>query len=148
MSVLASQITETRLIVQQLIRGTEKKTSKLPRFWCWVDITVDPSQKWRVKCFLGPLSGYVKLRVAHVPGMPGTFSSPPWVSDPDMNHCTCITHVPWCMPGSLNSGFLLSLWRGKCSRHSRCMRNPQFYASDKSMKRSMSWCLRDIGRCA
>ena len=24
------------------------------------------------------------------------------VSDPDMHHSTCVTHVPWCMPGSLN----------------------------------------------
>ena len=40
----------------------------------------------------------------------------------------CIT---WCMPGSLTSGFIWSHWRGKCSRHSRRMRNPQFYGSDK-----------------
>ena len=25
-------------------------------------------------------------------------------SDPDMNHGTCVTHVPWCMSGSLNRG--------------------------------------------
>ena len=25
----------------------------------------------------------------------------PLVSDPDMHHGTCITHVPWCMSGSL-----------------------------------------------
>ena len=35
----------------------------------------------------------------------------------------------WCMPGSLNIGFLWSRWRGKRSRHSRRMRNPQFYVS-------------------
>ena len=34
----------------------------------------------------GPLARYVKLRVTHAPGMPGTFS-PPWrISDPDMRH--------------------------------------------------------------
>ena len=49
---------------------------------------------------------------AHAPGMPGTFSPQARVSDPDMHHDTCVTHVPWCMPGSLNSGFLWSLWRG------------------------------------
>ena len=38
--------------------------------------------------------------------MPGTFSPPPRVSDPDMHHGTCVTHVPWCMTGSLTSGFL------------------------------------------
>ena len=44
---------------------------------------------------------------------------------------TCITHVPWCMPGSLTSGFRWSRWRGKCSRHSRPMRNLQFYVPGK-----------------
>ena len=28
-------------------------------------------------------------------------------SYPDMHHGTCVTHVPWCMPGSLTSGFPL-----------------------------------------
>ena len=46
----------------------------------------------------GLLARYVKLRVVHAPGMPGMFSSPPRVSDPDMYHGTCVTHVPWCMP--------------------------------------------------
>ena len=63
--------------------------------------------------------------------MPGTFSPPPLVSDPDMHHGTCVTHVPWCMPGSLNSGFLWCRCRGKRSRHSRRMRNPQFCVSGK-----------------
>ena len=44
--------------------------------------------------------------------MLGTFSPPPWVSDPIMNHDTCVTHVPCCMPGSLNSGFCWSRHRG------------------------------------
>ena len=26
------------------------------------------------------------------------------VSNPDMHHGTCVTHVPWCMSGSLNRG--------------------------------------------
>ena len=78
-----------------------------------------------------PLARYVKLRVAHAPGMLGTFSPSLRVSDPDMHHGTCLTHVPWCMPGSLTSGFLWSRWRGKRSRHSRSMRNPQFYVSGK-----------------
>ena len=53
------------------------------------------------------------MRVANAPGMPGTFSPPPRVSDPDMHHGTCVRHVLWCMPGSLTSG-----WRWKRSRHS------------------------------
>ena len=79
----------------------------------------------------GPLTRYVKLRIAHAPGMPGTFSSPPRVSDPDMHHGTCVTHVPWCLPGSLTSSLLWIRWRGKRSRHSRRMRNTQFYVSGK-----------------
>ena len=50
---------------------------------------------------------------AHAPGMPGTFSPSPQVSDPDMHHGTCVTHVPWCMPGSLTTGFLWNRRRGK-----------------------------------
>ena len=74
----------------------------------------------------GPLARYVKLRVA-----PGMFFPPTRVSDPDMHHGTYVTHVPWCMPGSLTSGFLWRRWRGKRSRHSRRKRNPEFYASGK-----------------
>ena len=43
----------------------------------------------------------------------------PLVSDPGIHHGTCVTHVPWCMSGSLTR------WRGKRSRHARRMRNPQ-----------------------
>ena len=50
----------------------------------------------------------------------------PLISDPGMHHGTCVTHVPWCMSGSptCDGG-------GKRSRHSRHMRNPQFYLSGK-----------------
>ena len=54
-----------------------------------------------------------KIAGAHAPGMPGTFSPSPQVSDPDMHHGTCVTHVPWCMPGSLTSSFLWNRRRGK-----------------------------------
>ena len=76
----------------------------------------------------GPLARYAKLCVAHAPG---TFSTPLRTSDPNMHHGTCVTHVPWCMPGSLTSGFLWSRWRGECSWNSRRMHNPQFYVSGK-----------------
>ena len=79
-----------------------------------------------------PLTRYVKLWIAHAPGMWGTFSPTARVIDPDLHHGTCVTHVPWCMSGSITSGFRLSWWRGKRSRHSRRMRNPQFYLSDKT----------------
>ena len=35
-----------------------------------------------------------KIAGAHAPGMPGTFSPSLQVSDPDMHHGTCVTHVP------------------------------------------------------
>ena len=54
----------------------------------------------------GPLTRYAKLRVAHASGMPGTFFPRLRVSDPDMHHGAGVTHVQWCMPGSLMSDFL------------------------------------------
>ena len=54
-----------------------------------------------------------KIAGAHAPGMPGTFSPSPRVSDPDIHHGTCVTHVPWCISGSLTSGFLWNRRRGK-----------------------------------
>ena len=73
--------------------------------------------------------------------MPGTFSPPPRESDSDKYHGTCVTHVQWCMAGSLTSCFLWSRWRGKRSRHSRRMRNTQFYVSGKRpmVKIKQSW---------
>ena len=46
-----------------------------------------------------------KIAGCACPGMPGMFSPPPWVIDPDMHHGTCVTHVPWCMSGSITRGF-------------------------------------------
>ena len=46
-------------------------------------------------------------------GMPGTFSPPSRVSDPDMHHGTCVMHVPWCMLGSLKTQFPLQSVAGK-----------------------------------
>ena len=60
----------------------------------------------------GPLAISKILGCAYAPGMPGTFSPPPRVSDPGMHHGTCVTHVPWCMPGSLSNDFLWSRRRG------------------------------------
>ena len=57
--------------------------------------------KW-VSCQIRKIAG------AHAPGMPGTFSPPPQVSDPDMHHGMCVMHVLWCMPELLTSGFLWS----------------------------------------
>ena len=45
--------------------------------------------------------------------MAGTFFPLPLVSDPGMHHDTCMTHVPWCMPGSLTGSFPLKSVAGK-----------------------------------
>ena len=60
----------------------------------------------RCKWSHGPLTRYAKLRLVHAPGIPGTFSPPPRVINPDMHHGTCVPHVPLSMPGWLISGFL------------------------------------------
>ena len=114
------------------------------KLWCFIMLNVHHSDVMTLSASLSFCDGNLrvangflsqwapcqirKLRVVHVPGM---FSPPPRVSDPDMHHGTCVTHVPWCMLGSLTSGFLWSRWQGKCSRHSQRMRNPQFYISGK-----------------
>ena len=54
-----------------------------------------------------------KIAGAHAPGMPEMFSPPSRISDLDMHHGTCVTHVPWCMPRSLPSSSLWSRQRGK-----------------------------------
>ena len=77
-------------------------------FLCW-----NRNNPEDVSQCVGLLTRYVKLWVAHVPGEPGTFSSAPRVNDPEMHHGTCVTHVPWCMPGPLPSGFLWTVGRGE-----------------------------------
>ena len=88
-----------------------------------------------------------KIAGAHAPGMPGTFFTPPRVGDPDMHHGTCVTHVPWCMLGSLTSGFLWSKWRGKRSWHSGRMRKSQFYVSPFAMWGRVEWMGECINGC-
>ena len=52
------------------------------------------------------------------------FHRKPLVSYPGMHYGTCVTHVLWCMSGSLTRE-----WQGKLSRHSWRMRNPQLCVS-------------------
>ena len=67
-------------------------------------------------------------------GNAGNVSPPSRVSDPDMHQVTCVMHVTW----SLTSCFVWSRWRGGVGvgvgglyRHSRRLRNPQYYVSGK-----------------
>ena len=68
---------------------------------------------------------YTKLRIVHAPVMPGTFSTSPRVSVPDI----------WRMCrdacGIANCRFPLKSVAGKRSRYSRRMRKPQFCVSGK-----------------
>ena len=61
----------------------------------------------------------------------GNVFPPLRVSDPDIHRGTCVTHVPWCMSGSLTSGVLFKSVVGKTPRHSRGMHNLQVYVSGK-----------------
>ena len=73
-------------------------------------------------------------------GNPGNvFPAIAGIRDPDMHHGTCVTYVPWYMPGSLTSDFLWSRWRGKRSQHSRHMRNTQFCVSGKRSIAGLLW---------
>ena len=103
----------------------------------------------------GPHTRYVKLRVAHAPGMPGTFFPPPilketasYRSQPASRHVRDARAVMYVGIANLRC-------RGKRSRHSQRMHNPQFYVSGKrSITRaddrrvrwhlSMSQCLYEL----
>ena len=49
----------------------------------------------------------------------------PLGSDPDMHHGTCVTHMPWCMSGSLTRG------AGKTVKAFPEHAHPQFFVSGK-----------------
>ena len=61
----------------------------------------------------------------------------PHLCNPDMYQGTCVTHVLWCMQGSLTSSFLSSQWWEKRFRHSLRTHSQQFCVSGK---RSMLGC--------
>ena len=112
----------------------------LPKLWweflllerwsvCWNEAEVQ--LPYRYKTGNGPLARYVKLRVVHAPGMPGTSSPPPtsnevasWRSRHASRH---VRHARAVM----HFGIAKRRWWGKCSRHSRRMPNPKIYVSDK-----------------
>ena len=86
---------------------------------------------YEIMCTNGPLTRHVKLWVAHAPGMPGTFSLPPRVIDPDMHHDTCVTDVQLCMPGSLISAFHWSRWWRKMFPTFPAHAQPAIYVSGR-----------------
>ena len=76
-------------------------TLKLEETWLFAGDNIS-GHFTRASCQIRTIAG------AHALGMAGKFSPPPRVSDPDMHHGPCMTHVPWCMPGSLTSCFFWS----------------------------------------
>ena len=63
-------------------------------WWFWRKFAALWRYRWQslpglIRAPHGPLTRYAKLRVPHAPGMPGAFSPPPRVSDPDMHLGTC-----------------------------------------------------------
>ena len=71
-----------------------------------------------------------KIAGAHAPGMPGTFSPSPQVSDPDMHHGTCVTQLPG-IPGACATCNFTYLVRGPYlslpPMESRCVRSNYIY---------------------
>ena len=79
----------------------------------------------------GPLARYVKLRVAHAPRTPETFSPPPtWKETASQQSRDASRHVRHAR-AVMHVGIANPRWRGKRSRHSRRMRNPQCYVFSK-----------------
>ena len=131
------QFKSPRWVVQNLISSREKYNTSsnlvlVMAYESWNGITTKKGGKEVIalqRYNYEPLTRYVKLRVAYVPGCRERFPRHRVLAIP-----TCITaRVPRmpCMPGSLTIGFLCSRWRGKRSQHSRCMHYPQFYVSGK-----------------
>ena len=58
----------------------------------------------------------------------------PLVSDPRMHNGTCVTHVPWCMPGSLTRG------AGKTFPAFPAHAHPQLYVSARGPWRLWVFC--------
>ena len=97
---------------EELVDGVVCGVSENP----WIGGT----RRWRV------MFPWVSCQIRRIAGCASTgnasatFSPPPRISDSDMHHSTCVTHVPWCMLGSLTNSLLWSRWR-----------SPQFYVSGK-----------------
>ena len=68
------------------------------RIWCW--ISGSPCASYQIR----------KIACCACAGNTGNvfhhrrLQRKPLVSDPGIHHGTCVTHVPWCMSGSLTSG--------------------------------------------
>ena len=74
----------------------------------------------------GPLTRYVKLQVAHAPGMPGTFPPPPISKETNSQRSRHASRHVRDARAVMHVGIAHLRWRGKRSRHSRRMRTRNF----------------------
>ena len=92
-------------------------------------------QKWDTMIFLvminGSLTRYVKLQVAHMPGMPATYSPPPTSKETANQRSQHASRHVRDARTVMHVGITKQRWRGKSSRHSRRMHNPQYHVSGK-----------------
>ena len=79
----------------------------------------------------GSLTRYVKLWVAHAPRMSETFPPPPTSKETTSSRSCHASRLGRHARALMHGGIANPRWRGKLSRHSRRMRNPQFYVSGK-----------------
>ena len=114
--------------------------------WTWDRLSISPGLLWPIELTTvrRPYTTWASCQICKIAccacaGNARNVSLPSRVSDPDMHQGTCLMHVPYCMLGSLTSGFPWSRWRRKCSRHSRCMRKPQFCVFGKSPIKYIYW---------
>ena len=107
-------VSNYQLFVRQFFNNTVDTTTQ--HYWpfvigiyCWpLDHTQDGSVMWKEF----PWASYQIRKIAGCAcaGNAGNvsprrrFQRKPLVSDPGMHHGTCVTHVPWCMSGSLTCG--------------------------------------------
>ena len=79
----------------------------------------------------GPLTRCAKLRVAHAPGIPGTFSPSPTSKETAYERSRRASRHVRHARAMMGVKIAHPRWRGKSSQYSRGMRNPQFYVSGK-----------------
>ena len=115
MNVMSSSITRNSIVCSTGCSSLHKKTSKIRiNDPLWREPTGDRwiPLKRPVKWKSPPWASYQIRKIAGCActGNAGNvfprrrFQRKPLVSDPGMHHGTCVTHVPWCMSGSLTCG--------------------------------------------
>ena len=118
--VTASQVIEKRNIFPSPYSGKNKENIEVPHYWrLWEESTwgwpLDwfPSQRVsNEKHLFLSWASYQICKIAGCAWAGNAGNVPPrrriqrklLVSDPGMHHGTCVTHVPWCMSGSLTHG--------------------------------------------